>query len=101
MGDISAGLMLRFKDEDYLRPPVNIYYSFRPLRLPKSWGNEGKGGVDLESTQRGRVLVRQKVPTPYVVTGFTTLELIVDHASQVLRSVAEESAQPPQGEQTQ
>ena len=41
------GLMLRFKDADYLRPPVNIYYSFRPLRLPKSWGNDGRGGVDL------------------------------------------------------
>ena len=58
MGDINAGLMLRFKDSDYLRPPVNIYYSFRPLGLPKSWGNEGRGGVDLEPAQSGRVLVR-------------------------------------------
>ena len=58
LGDVNAGLMLRFKDADYLRPPVNIYYSFRPLRLPKSWGNEGRGGVDLEPRESGRVLVR-------------------------------------------
>ena len=58
LGDVNAGLMLRLKDADYLRPPVNIYYSFRPLRLPKSWGNEGRGGVDLATAQDERVLVR-------------------------------------------
>ena len=58
LGDINAGLMLRFKDAEYLRPPVNIYYSFRPLRLPRSWGNEGRGGVDLEPAADQRVLAR-------------------------------------------
>ncbi len=48
LGDVNAGLMLRFKDAEYLRPPVNIYYAFRPLLLPKSWGNDGRGGVDVE-----------------------------------------------------
>ncbi|MFO1498000.1 MAG: DUF6067 family protein [Verrucomicrobiota bacterium] len=47
LGDVNAGLMLRFKDAEYLRPPVNIYYSFRPLRLPTSWGNDGRGGVNV------------------------------------------------------
>jgi hypothetical protein len=58
LGDVNAGLMLRFKDADYLRPPVNIYYSFRPLRLPQSWGNEGRGGVDLVPDKGERVLAR-------------------------------------------
>lgn len=58
LGDVNAGLMLRFKDAEYLRPPVNIYYSFRPLRLPKSWGNDGKGGVDLVPTDGGNILTR-------------------------------------------
>ena len=58
MGDINAGLMLRFKDGDYLRPPVNIYYSFRPLRLPQSWGNGGRGGVDVAPELGGVVKVR-------------------------------------------
>ncbi|MEI7935944.1 MAG: glycoside hydrolase domain-containing protein [Verrucomicrobiota bacterium] len=58
MGEVNAGLMLRLKDADYLRPPVNIYYSFRPLRLPVSWGNEGRGGVDLGPASGQSVLVR-------------------------------------------
>ena len=58
LGDINTGLMLRFKDADYLRPPVNIYYAFRPLRLPPSWGNEGQGGIDLLPAQDARVLAR-------------------------------------------
>lgn len=58
LGDVNAGLMLRFKDADYLRPPVNIYYAFRPLRLPDSWGNSGLGGVDLEPARDGCVLAR-------------------------------------------
>jgi hypothetical protein len=58
LGAVNAGLMLRFKDADYQRPLVNIYYSFRPLRLPKSWGNEGKGGVALDPERGSSVLVK-------------------------------------------
>ena len=58
LGDVNAGLMLRFKDADYLRPPVNIYYSFRPLRLPQSWGNDGKGSVEIAPAAGRGVLVR-------------------------------------------
>jgi len=58
MGAVNAGLMLRFKDGEYLRPPVNIYYAFRPLRLPVSWGNGGLGGVDVVGETGGKVLAR-------------------------------------------
>jgi hypothetical protein len=58
LGEVNAGLMLRFKDADYLRPPVNIYYAFRPLRLPNSWGNDGRGGVDLNPADGQRVLAK-------------------------------------------
>lgn len=58
LGDVNAGLMLRLKDQDYLRPLVNIYYSFRPLRLPESWGNAGRGGVDVGPVQGDGVPVR-------------------------------------------
>ena len=57
LGDVNAGLMLRFKDAPYLRPPVNVYYSFRPLRLPRSWGNDGRGGVNVNPARNQRVLV--------------------------------------------
>ena len=49
IGDINAGMQIRWKDADYARPLVNIYYRFRPLKLPVSWGNNGKGGVTLAS----------------------------------------------------
>lgn len=55
LGDVNAGLMLRLKDDEYRLPAVNIYYAFRPLRLPKSWGNEGRGGIDLEPAEKGCV----------------------------------------------
>lgn len=64
LGAVNAGLMLRFKDADYLRPPVNIYYAFRPLRLPTSWGNQGRGGVDLDATSDGHSVVARAYTGP-------------------------------------
>lgn len=45
MGNINAGLNFCFKDENYVRPLVNVYYSLGKLNLPTSWGNESKGGI--------------------------------------------------------
>jgi hypothetical protein len=45
MGDVNAGMQIRWKGANYERPLVNIYYDFKPLKLPASWGNENKGGV--------------------------------------------------------
>lgn len=47
IGNINAGLNLVFKDENYERPLVNIYYSLGKLKEPVSWGNGGKGGIDI------------------------------------------------------
>jgi hypothetical protein len=58
LGEVNAGLMIRLKDADYLRPPVNIYYSFRPLRTPVSWDNNGHGGVDIGLSSNRMVLAR-------------------------------------------
>lgn len=58
MGDVNAGLMLRFKDEHFVRPLVNIYYKFLPLVLPKSWGNEGLGSINIGAASEDTVLVR-------------------------------------------
>lgn len=48
IGSVNGGLRLTWKAENYVRPLVNIYYKFGPLNLPPSWGNEGKGGVDVQ-----------------------------------------------------
>ena len=58
MGDVNAGLMLRFKGSNYVRPLVNIYYKFLPLNLPESWGNEGRGGIHIGAAVDGVVNVR-------------------------------------------
>lgn len=54
MGAVNAGLMIRLKDQHYRRPLVNIYYKFRPLLLPESWGG---GGVRVFE-QADRVIAR-------------------------------------------
>ena len=77
LGDINAGLMLRFKDADYLRPPVNIYYAFRPLNLPSSWGNHGAGGIDLLPADGARVLARAH-SGPRVLRKGDTLDFIFE-----------------------
>ncbi len=58
MGDVNAGLMLRFKGANYVRPLVNIYYKFLPLNLPESWGNQGRGGVQIATPADRAVNVR-------------------------------------------
>jgi hypothetical protein len=47
IGDVNGGLRFKWKAENYVRPLINIYYSFGPLHLPPSWGNGGRGGVNV------------------------------------------------------
>ncbi len=47
IGTVNGGLRLKFKAENYVHPLINVYYKFGPLKMPPSWGNEGKGGVDI------------------------------------------------------
>lgn len=53
MGDVNGGLRIKWKAENYRRPLINIYYSFGPLHLPPSWGNGGKGGVNIYEEEEG------------------------------------------------
>ena len=57
IGDVNAGLRIRLIDPEGRRPFVNIYYKHRPLTVPNSWGNQGKGGVKL-LRQEGAVVLR-------------------------------------------
>ncbi|MCC6928998.1 MAG: hypothetical protein IT359_08430 [Gemmatimonadaceae bacterium] len=47
IGGVSAGLQFTLKDEHYVRPLNTNFYLSKPLVLPRSWGNEGKGGCDI------------------------------------------------------
>ena len=57
VGTVNGGLRVKWKAENYVRPLINLYYEFGPLKLPPSWGNEGKGGVDIVQENRD-VLVK-------------------------------------------
>ncbi len=48
LGAVNGGMRIKWKAENYRRPLVNIYYEFGPLKMPPSWGNEGKGGVNVD-----------------------------------------------------
>jgi len=47
-GDVNAGLKIKFKGANYVKPFVNIYYNHRRLNRPESWDNAGKGGIRFE-----------------------------------------------------
>lgn len=47
LGNVNGGLRIKWKAENYVRPLINIYYAFGPLHLPPSWGNGGRGGVNV------------------------------------------------------
>jgi hypothetical protein len=57
VGDVSAGVQLSLKDDGYERPLNTNFYLQKPLVLPASWGNGGKGTCRL-GTEGGAYLVR-------------------------------------------
>ncbi len=44
IGDVNGGLQLTLKDQHYIRPLNTNFYQLRPLVMPESWDNGGKGG---------------------------------------------------------
>lgn len=56
VGAVNGGLRVKWKAENYVRPLVNIYYEFGKLKMPPSWGNAGRGGVDVTG-QNNEVLI--------------------------------------------
>lgn len=45
IGDVNAGLQYSLRDEKYARPLNTNFYLQKPLVLPGSWNNNGKGGI--------------------------------------------------------
>ncbi len=58
IGDVNAGLQCSFHDLNYERPLNTNFYLSKPLNLPPSWQNGGKGGIKIEERSSGKVLVR-------------------------------------------
>ncbi|HVW58591.1 MAG TPA: glycoside hydrolase domain-containing protein, partial [Puia sp.] len=47
IGDVNAGMQYSLRDEKYVRPLNTNFYLTKPLLLPTSWGNAGKGGISI------------------------------------------------------
>jgi hypothetical protein len=58
IGDVNAGFQILLRDENYSRPLNTNFYLSKPLNLPPSWWNEGKGGVSLAEAGKDVVLVK-------------------------------------------
>ncbi len=52
IGDVNAGLQYSLRDEKYVRPLNTNFYLQKPLLLPTSWGNEGKGGINISDENK-------------------------------------------------
>jgi len=48
LGVVNGGLQATFRAENYERPLNTNFYQQKPLNMPPSWYNEGKGGIRLE-----------------------------------------------------
>jgi hypothetical protein len=57
LGDANAGLQFSLRAENYSRPLNTNFYQSKPLHMPPSWFNEGKGGITLRESDGGKLMV--------------------------------------------
>ena len=58
VGDVNAGLECSFRDENYVRPLNTNFYQLKPLNLPPSWYNDGKGGFRFNATDSVQLVLK-------------------------------------------
>ena len=51
LGNINKGIQYVLRDKNYERPLNTNFYHNKPLKLPQSWGNSGKGGIDIKENK--------------------------------------------------
>jgi len=56
IGDANAGLQCSLRAENYARPLNTNFYLRKPLNMPPSWWNEGKGSCRVREAGNGVVL---------------------------------------------
>lgn len=47
IGNVNGGMQFSLRAENYSRPLNTNFYLQKPLNLPPSWGNAGKGGIQI------------------------------------------------------
>ena len=51
IGDVNAGIQISVRGKNYIRPLNTNFYHMKPLNMPISWFNSGKGGFFLKRTE--------------------------------------------------
>jgi hypothetical protein len=57
LGSVNRGLQYVLRDQNYERPLNTNFYLNKPLNLPPSWHNGGRGGIRLETAEDAVVAV--------------------------------------------
>lgn len=58
LGDINAGIQVSLRDNRYSRPLNTNFYLLKPLVMPRSWWNKGKGGCEVIEKDADTVMLR-------------------------------------------
>ncbi len=66
IGDVNAGVQLTLRDEHYVRPLNTNFYLSKPLVLPRSWGNGGRGGCQVREVAAADTGRRRRPADPTV-----------------------------------
>jgi len=56
IGTINKGLQYVLRDDNYERPLNTNFYQDKPLNMPLSWFNEGKGGIRIRTSESGTLI---------------------------------------------
>ncbi len=57
IGDVNAGLQFNLRGANYSRPLNTNFYHSKPLNMPVSWYNNGKGGIDIRERDENTLLI--------------------------------------------
>jgi tetratricopeptide (TPR) repeat protein len=57
IGKVNAGLYFSLRAENYSRPLNTNFYLLKPLNMPPSWYNQGKGGCDFRQVDDDKYMV--------------------------------------------
>jgi hypothetical protein len=63
LGDVNAGLQISFRDKNYHRPLNTNFYLSKPLNMPPSWYNNGKGGLTYTHSNNSKRKTKTKKDT--------------------------------------
>ena len=58
LGNTNGGIQFALRGSNYARPLNTNFYLTDPLKMPASWYNHGKGGINIQSVNNGTTRVR-------------------------------------------